>query len=146
MKAKLLLPISTAISIAVLGLALTSSNAQSQDMIVAKSPAQIEWFPTPVGAAGPLWGNMQATAYSRLSKWNPAASSPVHTHSLPYHAVILSGIFENVIADSGQVQEHAAGAYYYMPADVKHMTRCVSDEPCVMYLHQTGPWDLSVVP
>ena len=139
MKALISLPVSTAVTIALLGLAVTSSNALSQDMMIAKSPKQIEWFPTPVGAAAPLWGNMQKTAYGRLSKWNSGTKSPMHMHSNAYHSVILSGTFENVMADTKQVQKHTAGSYYYMPANTKHLTRCVSAEPCVMYLHQKGP-------
>ncbi len=140
------LPVLMAAAVATLGLGLTSSEALSQDEMIAKSPEQIEWFPTPVGAAAPLWGDMQRSAYGRLSKWNPGTASPMHMHSHAYHSVILSGTFENVIADTQQVQTHAAGAYYYMPANVRHLTRCVSEEPCVMYLHQKGPWDVKVAP
>ena len=133
---------STAVTIGLLGLAVTSANALAKEMVVVKSPEQIKWFRTPVGAAAPLWGNMKKTAYGRLSKWNPGAKSPVHTHSRAYHSVILSGTFENVIVATGNVQKHTAGSYYYMPANVKHATRCVGAVPCVMYLHQKGPWDL----
>ena len=142
MKNLVSLRVSTAVTIGLLGLGATFSNAVSQDMVITKSPKQIKWFPTPVGAAAPLWGNMKKTAYGRLSKWNPGAKSPMHTHSRAYHSVILSGTFENVIAATKKVQKHTAGSYYYMPANVKHATRCVSAVPCVMYLHQKGAWDL----
>ncbi len=71
------------------------------------------------------------------------ASSPPHTHSGAYHAVVISGEMSNPFGGEADPQKLAPGSYWFVPAGVEHVTSCLSKEPCEFYFHAADKFDFS---
>ena len=57
--------------------------------------------------------------------------------------VVVSGTFVHVSAEAGPGDEVLlpAGSFYKIPANVPHISKCVSDTDCVTFLYQDGKFD-----
>jgi quercetin dioxygenase-like cupin family protein len=76
------------------------------------------------------------------------ATTPAHTHSTAYSAVVIRGKVENPI--KGNAASEAAlgpGSYYHVPAGAEHITRCAADSPedCMNFFWQETPFDFTPV-
>jgi len=71
--------------------------------------------------------------------------TPMHTHSGAYHGIVIRGVMTNPFAGEASPPEMGPGSYWYVPAEAKHATACVSDEPCEFYFHADGAFDFTPV-
>jgi hypothetical protein len=71
-------------------------------------------------------------------------ASPQHTHSVAYHGVVVKGVLINPFNGDPNPPRLSAGSYWYVPANIPHVTACVSDEPCLFYTHMNGPFDVKL--
>jgi Domain of unknown function (DUF4437) len=71
-------------------------------------------------------------------------ASPEHTHSVAYHGVVIRGVVVNPFNGDPNPPRLSPGSYWYVPANVPHVTACVSDEPCLFYTHSDGPFDVKL--
>jgi quercetin dioxygenase-like cupin family protein len=75
----------------------------------------------------------------------PRYDLPAHWHSSPERMVLVSG--ELHVAYDGQAPTVLMpGSYAYGPAKAVHRGRCVSQEPCVLFIAFEGPVDATPVP
>ncbi len=94
---------------------------------------------------GPAKDNMKVGAHGTFGLFPGKASSPPHTHSGAYHAVVIEGVMENPFGNEKNPAKLAAGSHWYVPASEQHVTRCVSEEPCRFYFHADGKFDFAPV-
>lgn len=111
-------------------------------------PAEdIEW--TVPFEGGPIrfgkgFGEVFATAHGTFGRFPGNFTTPAHTHSHSYHAVVLQGVMINPAAgDHGPAKKMGPGSYWHVPGGAEHTTACVSEEPCVFYMHQTTSFDFT---
>ena len=73
--------------------------------------------------------------------------TPVHTHTGAYHAIVLRGEMTNPFGAEGESNppRMGPGSYWYVPAGMAHATACVSEDPCMFYMHAGGAFDFTVV-
>jgi len=69
--------------------------------------------------------------------------SPPHIKSADMFGVILSGVMVHspVGADPDDDVVLPEGSFYRIPADVPHVSSCVSETECVSFLYQDGQFD-----
>lgn len=97
-----------------------------------------------IAAFGTVRGHRETSGYDTFIRMPRGAETPPHSHSAAYPAVILEGIVENP-TPSGET--HPArlgpGAYYYLPANADHVTRCAADSPtdCRFFIYHAQPFD-----
>ena len=70
---------------------------------------------------------------------------PAHWHTSPERMVLVAGEL-HVTYDGQQPAILKPGMYAYGPAKAVHRGRCVSSEPCVLFIAFEGPVDATPVP
>lgn len=130
-------------SAAALHLVGTSVGAQGTNRL---SASQLEWremIPGVVSFA-PSYGDWEKGAHGKYARVQPGATVPMHSHKLDYHGVLISGRLTNLL-DAGPTRvELAPGDYWHMAGGRVHGHICTSAEPCLVYTHSDGAWDLTL--
>ena len=94
---------------------------------------------------GAAWGDRSLSAHGTFGLFPGEATSPPHTHSQAYHAVVLSGTMTNPFGTESDPPRMTAGSYWYVPAGEEHVTACVSAEPCLFYFHADHAFDFAPI-
>ena len=83
-------------------------------------------------------------AHGRFVRFPPGFSSPIHIHSHDYHGIVVKGVMDNPMGEEKDAIDLPPGSAYFVPGNSVHKTRCVSDMPCLFYVHQNAAFDLIV--
>ncbi len=70
-------------------------------------------------------------------------SSPPHTHSEDYFAVVVSGTIANGLPGAADIPLEP-GSYWSQKGKETHVTKCLSEEPCTFFVVQPGKFDFLV--
>ena len=125
-------------------LAGSSAAAQGTGTVPTSALKWREMIPNVVSFA-PAYGDWETGAHAKFARVQPGATVPMHTHTQPYHAVLISGTLTNLLDSAPTRVELAPGDYWYMAAGRAHGHVCTSPEPCLAYVHSDGAWDLTLV-
>ena len=130
-----------------LALSAAASSAQAAD-ITAQPTTHFIWERTPEGVAfAPLEGDRFAEAYMAMVELPAGLVSPAHIKSATMFGVVTQGTFVHQIdGETSQATELGVGSYYKIPAGVAHVSKCISEVPCVTFVYQDGPFDFLPVP
>jgi quercetin dioxygenase-like cupin family protein/predicted ester cyclase len=125
-------------------LAAFPATAQPADASVT-APDALAWAEIVPGLAfAPLYGDWQAEAHGKFVRFAGDLVSPMHTHTHPYHGVVVQGLVINPYDDDGDPEIMGPGTHFYVPGGTPHRTGCVSAEPCLFYTHGDAGWDLEM--
>lgn len=96
---------------------------------------------------GAAWGSRGNGSHGTFGTFPANFTTPIHTHSGAYHAVVIEGVMTNPFGKSGETNpaNMAPGSYWYVPAGMPHATACVSDVPCRFYFHAESAFDFQPV-
>jgi quercetin dioxygenase-like cupin family protein len=83
--------------------------------------------------------------HGKWVRFQPDVISPLHTHTQPYHGVVIQGTVINPYAGEEEPRRMGPGTYWHVPAGAVHATGCVSEEPCLFYTHGDALWDIEIV-
>lgn len=123
----------------------TSAAIARDDSSIINLPVQnLNWQVTPEGAAfAALRGDRFKTAYMAMVKLPAGLTSPLHVKSANMFGVVLSGTFSHIAKGASASTEILlpAGSYYMIPANLPHISKCVSSTECVSFLYQDGKFD-----
>ncbi|HUP20953.1 MAG TPA: cupin domain-containing protein [Gemmatimonadota bacterium] len=120
-------------------------SAQSADPVMLDMD-QVEWVEIVPGVDfGDVYGVFTEGAHGKLVRFEPGLESPPHTHSQPYHGMVLQGTVMNPYRDEADPPRMEVGDYFYVPGGMEHVTACVSEEPCLFYTHSDYAWDIEIV-
>ncbi|SMX27692.1 hypothetical protein TRP8649_01801 [Pelagimonas phthalicica] len=129
-------------------LTLLPTFAQAEITLVP--PAALDWEKTPEGVAfAPLRGDRMRDPYFAMVRLPAGLQSPPHTKSATMIGLMVSGEMTHVLAgqDPHSAPPIGPGGYYEIPANLAHVSSCVSETPCVTLLYQDGAFDfLPVTP
>ena len=123
--------------------------AKADQQIINLANDRLPWMKTQEGAEfAALEGDRFAGAYQAMVRLPAGVASPLHTKSAIMYGVVLSGIFVHSIEGTALKAETplGAGSYYKIPAGLAHISKCISQTPCVSYLYQDGAFDFLPVP
>lgn len=70
-------------------------------------------------------------------------TSPPHIHTEDYFAIVVSGTIANGLPDAKDIALEP-GSYWSQRGNEKHVTKCLSDEPCTFFVVQPGKFDFIV--
>ena len=89
-----------------------------------------------------LWGDRDRDGgFGELVELPPGFRSPLHAHSGDFHGVLIKGSWLHEDA-SGRGTPVAPGSYVRQQGGEMHVDRCVSKEPCVLFLFQDSRADV----
>lgn len=122
--------------------ALFGTSAIANDIRTVPADA-LQWVETPEGVAfANLHGARFEEAFMSMVRLPAGAVSPARTKSANMFGVMISGTMTHVPSDGSVTGEPlSAGAFYFVPAELPHISACISAEPCVTFLYQDGAFD-----
>lgn len=128
---------------AILPLLLCPTLASAQS-ITTQPTDTLNWATTPEGVRfAPLIGDRFAEAYMAMVELPGGLASPPHIKSADMFGVMVAGVMTHVAMgeDPANGTLLGTGAFYHIPANVAHISTCISDAPCVTFLYQDGAFD-----
>ncbi|MCY6381112.1 hypothetical protein [Hoeflea prorocentri] len=118
--------------------------ALASEPITNAPPDQFAWERTAEGVGfAALDGNRFEEAYMAMVRLPAGLVSPAHTKSATMYGVVVSGVLVHTEAGVGKNEETRLppGSFYKIPADLPHVSKCVSSTDCVTFLYQDGRFD-----
>jgi hypothetical protein len=89
-----------------------------------------------------LWGNRERDGgFGELVELPPGFRSPLHAHSGDFHGVLIKGVWLHEDAKGNGVALEP-GSYVRQAGGDMHVDRCVSKEPCLLFLFQYSRADV----
>jgi quercetin dioxygenase-like cupin family protein len=88
----------------------------------------------------PLWGDPSKGAYGALKKVPGGTDLGWHTHSSDQKVVAISGTFDFQL-EGEAAKELSSGSYLFIPAGVKHTSKCRAGTDCVWFEESPGKGD-----
>ncbi len=125
-----------------LTLALTASMGSAE--IETRTQSQLDWETTPEGVAfAALDGARFEEAYHAMVRLPAGLTSPAHIKSANMFGLMIAGEMAHFAADADAEDAPVVGPgdYYKIPANMPHISACVSAQPCITYLFQDGAFD-----
>ena len=95
---------------------------------------------TPVKRAV-LWGDPAKGPHGALLKFPAGFEAPLHHHTADHHAVVISGTA--ILTPEGEAGKRLGpGSSFSFTGKKKHTTKCDAASECVLFLDDSGAWDL----
>ncbi len=141
MRTSTALAVVLSICLAASGAALRAAEAKHP---VTMTPDQMKWIPNPSAAdvmTATVWGDPAKGPHGAFHKFPAGFATPLHTHSANLRIVVVSGTMAMVGADGKELQ-FPAGSFYTQPNTYPHITKCVGESGCLVYVETDGKWDL----
>lgn len=132
----------------------TSVSASQQTGIVHEGPSvsipasEVNFIQTGIKTeagellAGPAYGNIQNGRHGTFIRLPAGFVSPAHTHTEDYYAVVIEGVMANDPPDAKPVPL-PAGSYYFQQGEEPHVTQCLSETGCLLFMVQPGKFDFA---
>lgn len=89
---------------------------------------------------GTVWGDSGKGAHGSFLRLPKGFVSPLHLHTGDYDAVVVTGTVSNAEAGKKAIPL-GPGSYYVQKGKVNHVTACLSDTPCLLYITQRKAFD-----
>ncbi len=143
------------LSIFILFISITISAQKGGEIDIENSvvktinDANLQWGPCPSFMPdgcniAVLHGDPSKNNVDILFKIKGGSDIPNHWHSSPERMILLSGELSVTYEDeTTQVME--TGSYAYGPSNKKHTAKCLSKEPCVIFIAFEDPLDAFAV-
>jgi beta-alanine degradation protein BauB len=115
---------------------------------VLSALADAKWTPLmkegPLPAFAPIEGDATKGAHFAYLKLPAGFTSPPHSHSSDYWAVLVQGKMTHWAAvggTEGEAKPLGVGDLTFMPAKVDHVSKCFPGADCVLAVVQKGKFD-----
>ena len=89
---------------------------------------------------GTVWGNSTKGPHGSFLRLPKGFVSPVHLHTGDYYGVVVEGTVTNVEAGQREVPLRP-GSYYFQKGATDHVTKCLGDTDCLIYISQSKAFD-----
>jgi hypothetical protein len=140
------IPVTTALVLTGKGFAQQSTASVSTRSLSRPFP-EMQWrkqapeLPTQITD---LWGDSERDGgFGRLVQMPPGFDSGLHAHSGDFHGVLISGTWVHINdAGKGEAARLGPGSYVRQAGAGMHVDKCVSQEPCVLFLFQFSRADV----
>jgi beta-alanine degradation protein BauB len=87
------------------------------------------------------WGDPLRGAHGFFLRLPVGFESPLHIHTATYHAIVLEGeLWNNYDGQKGEIVL-GKGGYFSTKSRVPHVTKCLSNVPCVVYVQMDRAFD-----
>jgi beta-alanine degradation protein BauB len=97
------------------------------------------------GVEGPnraiAFGDPKQTAHGFYLRLPVGFDSGLHYHTANYGAVVLEGMIENDYEGQDRPVTLTKGGFFATDSKVNHVTRCLSDTECIVYVQMDSAFD-----
>jgi len=122
---------------------LLTGNAFAADSSISLPVTELKFFDTGVGPlkAAVGHGDLSAGAHSTYVKLPAGFSSPLHTHTEDYYAVVITGVVANEVDNAAPNRPLPPDSFWFQKGRAPHVTKCLSATECVVFITQPGKFD-----
>ena len=89
---------------------------------------------------GTVWGDSAKGAHGSFLRLPKGFVSPPHLHTGDYYGVIVEGSVTNAQAGQQEVVL-GPGSYYFQKGRTDHVTKCIGNTDCLIYISQSKAFD-----
>ncbi len=120
--------------------AVTVGFAKGKGVVTAN--AELQWKDTGIpGVSAVVVDGDMAKGPSRFYlKYAAGLVTPPHHHSPDHYVTTVSGTL--LLTVDGKEHRLTPGSYFALTDKMPHVAKVEGDEPCVMFIEATGPWDV----
>lgn len=131
-------------ALAVLGILCAAGSLLAQEPNASQSlaiPADAVQYKDLGGPQlGTVWGDSANGAHGSFLRLPKGFVSPAHLHTGDYRGVVMQGAVTN--AEAGQPEVVLGpGSYYFQKGKTDHVTKCVGDTDCLIFISQSKAFD-----
>lgn len=91
------------------------------------------------------WGDPASGPHSNFIKLAARYVSPLHVHTSSYYGVVVTGVVAN--ERRGHTDRALRpGSYWFQQGGEPHVTKCLSNSECLIFVTSKGKFDIRVVP
>ena len=91
------------------------------------------------------WGDPKTGAHSNFIRIPGGTTSPLHLHTSSYYGVVITGVVANERGVTDPDRPLMAGSYWYQKGREGHVTKCISQTECLIFVTSSGPFDFVVL-
>jgi len=92
---------------------------------------------------GTVWGDAAKGPHGSFLRLPKGFISPAHLHTGDYYGIVVAGTVTN--AEAGQPEMALGpGSYYFQRGMTDHVTKCLGETDCVIYISQSKAFDFII--
>ena len=129
-------------------LAVTSAGAvadatENDHQSTHTAATELNWIDSGFGPqVSPVSGDFSKGEHVTYVKFAAGVATPLHTHTADYVGIVITGVTMHWEPGKPETEKQlSAGAHWFMPANVEHVSECLPGTECIMALYQSSPMD-----
>jgi len=124
------------------GLTLAQENIMSSSLPADKVQFGPTGIKTEIGElkAGPAYGDLSKGRHGTFLHMPAKYVSPLHSHTADYFGIVVQGLAVNTQPGNADVPL-PVGSYYFQKGKENHVTKCISDTYCLLFIYQPDKFD-----
>jgi len=121
----------------------TLNIADTQEPATHTASNELRWIDSGFGpSVSAVNGDFSSGAHITYVKFSAGMTTPLHTHSHDYVGIVLTGVSMHWLPGKPETKKKlSAGAHWFMPANVEHVSECLPGVECIMALYQQNSMD-----
>lgn len=123
--------------------AFTNVSSNSESGTAYTAATELQWMDSGFGpTVSPINGDFSKGSHVTYVKFSAGMKTPLHTHSHDYVGIVLSGVSMHWEPGKPETKKPlSAGAHWFMPGDVAHVSECLPGTECIMAIIQKQNMD-----
>ena len=104
---------------------------------------ELHWVNSGFGPqVSPVNGDFSNGEHVTYVKFTAGMATPLHTHTADYVGIVITGVTMHWEPGKPETEKQlSAGAHWFMPANVRHVSECLPGAECIMALYQSSSMD-----
>ena len=121
----------------------TTVVANNQGNAGRTAVTELEWVDSGFGPqVSPVNGDFSKDRHITYVRFTAGMTTPLHTHTHDYVGVVITGVTRHWEPGKPETKKLlSAGAHWFMPANVQHVSECLPGTECIMALYQQQAMD-----
>ncbi|MGB7299872.1 MAG: DUF4437 domain-containing protein [Burkholderiaceae bacterium] len=104
---------------------------------------ELQWVDSGFGPlVSPVNGDFSKSRHITYVKFPAGMATPTHTHTHDYVGVVITGVSMHWEPGKPETKKPlSAGAHWFMPGGVQHVSECLPGAECIMAIYQQQSMD-----
>lgn len=120
-----------------------SANVLAESGTAYTEASELAWVKAPFGPdVSMVNGDFSKEGHITYVRFPAGFATPLHTHSHDYVGVVITGVSMHWEPGKPETKKKlSAGAHWFMPENVKHVSECLPGAECIMAIYQKAAMD-----
>lgn len=129
--------------LAVTAACVAAATTQVEGQSTRTAATELHWVDSGFGPeVSPVNGDFSKGQHVTYVKFAAGMVTPLHTHTADYVGIVITGVTRHWEPEKPATKTLlSAGAHWFMPANVPHVSECLPGIECIMALYQSSSMD-----